>query len=234
MNKKNPVIYYLILSATGASLIILLSLLSFPGIKNIHMSDKLTIGAAFILSCIFGICVAINPNLTKRFSKRGSHDGQLFQTIMMGRRGHHPECEQFKSHTIKIKNKILCPGCSGLAAGSIISIILMSVYIVFLKEIPQAIPPVLILLGMVLIALNYIEIVILARKAYLHLISNVFLVIGFFSIITGIFHLTGSVVYGIFGILISFLWLDTRVQLSNWHHFEVCKNCSETCKVFRA
>ncbi len=140
MNKKNPVIYYLILSAIGASLIILLSLLSSPSIKNIHMSDKLAIGAAFILSCIFGIYVAIKPNLTKRFSKRGSHDGQPLQAIMMERRGHHPECEQFKSHTIKIKNKILCLGCSGSAVGSIISITLMSVYIMFLKEIPQAIP----------------------------------------------------------------------------------------------
>lgn len=110
----------------------------------------------------------------------------------------------------------------------------MSVYIVFLKEIPQAILQVLIMLGMVLIALNYIEIVIPARKAHLHLIFNVLLVISFFFIITGIFHLTGSVIYGLFGILISFLWLDTRIQLSNWHHFEVCKNCSETCKVFRA
>ena len=232
MNEKNPVAYYLILSASGAVLIMLLSLSGSPNIKTIQMSDKLAIGVAFILSCMSGICVAIKPNLTKRLPKRGSHDRQPIQTIEL--RGHHPECEQFKSHTIKIRNKILCPGCSGLAMGSIISITLMSFYILFLKEIPQAILPILIILGIVLIAFSYIEIVIPTRRTYLHLISNVFLVISFLLIIIGIFHLTGSVIYGLFAVLISFLWLDTRIQLSNWHHSRICKNCSETCKVFRA
>jgi hypothetical protein len=232
LNKKNPVTYYLILSASGAALIMLLSLSGSPNIKTIQMSDKLVIGIAFILSCMSGICVAIKPNLTKRLPKRSSHDRQPIQTIEL--RGHHPECEHFKSHIIKIRDKILCPGCSGLAMGSIISITLMSFYIVFLKEIPQAILPILIILGIVLIAFSYIEIVIPTRKTYLHLISNIFLVISFLLIIIGIFHLTGSVIYGLFAVLISFLWLDTRIQLSNWHHSRVCKNCSETCKVFRA
>ena len=232
MNEKNPVAYYLILSASGAVLIMLLSLSGSPNIKNIQMSDKLAIGVAFILSCMSGICVAIKPNLTKRLPKRGSHDRQPIQTIEL--RGHHPECEQFKSHNIKIRNRILCPGCSGLAMGSIISITLMSFYILFLKEIPQAILPILIILGIVLITFSYIEIVIPTRRTYLHLISNVFLVISFLLIIIGIFHLTGSVIYGLFAVLISFLWLDTRIQLSNWHHSRICKNCSETCKVFRA
>lgn len=232
MNKKNPVTYYLILSASGAALIMLLSLSGSPNIKTIQMSDKLAIGVAFILSCMSGICVAIKPNLTKRLPKRSSHGRQPTQSIEL--RGHHPECEQFKSHIIKIRNKILCPGCSGLAIGSIISITLMSFYIVFLKEIPQAILPILIILGIVLIAFSYIEIVIPTRKTYLHLISNIFLVISFLLIIIGIFHLTGSVIYGLFAVLISFLWLDTRIQLSNWHHSRICKNCSETCKVFRA
>ncbi len=235
MNNKNLRIYYLILSAIGASLIsliILLSLLSSPNIMTIHMPDKLAIGIIFILSCLFGICVAIKPNLIGISSKRGSHDGGHLQTIMMEYRGHHPDCEQFRSHTIKIENKILCAGCSGLVMGSVISIVLMSVYIVFHKEIPQTILPVFVIFGMVLIALNYIEIVIPGRKAHFHLISNCFLVISFFFIIIGIFHLTGSIIYGIFVVIISFLWLDTRIQLSNWDHFEVCKNCSETCKVF--
>lgn len=237
MKEKNPIIYYLILSAIGASLIsliMILSLLSSPNTKTIHMSDKLAIGIPFIVSCLFGISIAIKPNLTGSSSKRGGHDGQHLQTIMIKREGHHPECEQFKSHTIKIENKILCAGCSGLAMGSVISIALMSVYIVFLKKTAQDILPVLILFGMVLIALNYLEIIIPGRKAYFHMISNCFLVISFFFIIIGIFHLTGSVIYGLFGILISFLWLDTRIRLSNWHHVKVCKNCRQTCKVFQS
>lgn len=238
MKEKNPIIYYLILSAIGASLIslvMIVSMFSSPNTKTIHMSDKLAIGIPFIVSCLFGISIAIKPNFTRSSSQRCDHDGgQHLQPIMIRREGHHPECEQFKNHTIKIENKILCAGCSGLAMGSVISIALMSAYIVFLKEIQQDILPVLVIFGMVLIALNYIENVIPGKKNYFHMISNCFLVISFFFIVTGIFHLTGSIIYGLFGILISFLWLDTRIRLSNWHHFEVCKNCRLTCKVFQA
>jgi hypothetical protein len=148
------------------------------------------------------------------------------------RQGHHPDCDKFKSHVIKTKNKVICAGCSGLALGSIISIFLTSAYIVLPNKILPTILHIFIILGLVIIILNYIEIVIPIRNAHFHMIFNVFFVISFFLIIIGIFELTGSMIYGIFGVIISFLWLDTRILLSKWRHSEICKNCSETCKVY--
>lgn len=234
MRQQCHVLYYLILSAIGAALIIILSWLGSSKTNTILVIEKQVIGGVFIISCIFGIIFALKPNRMRRSIKRISLNADKPQPSpgKVEYQGHHPDCGQFRNHTITIQNKIYCAGCNGLALGSIISIFLMSVYIVFPKEIPQPFLYLFIILGMVFIVLNFIEIVIPTKNAYLHLILNVLLVISFFLIITGIFHLTGSMIYGISGVLLSFLWLDTRIQLSNWRHTSICNNCSESCKAY--
>jgi hypothetical protein len=228
------VIYYLTLSTIGAALILVVSRFSSSDTNTIHLFGRMVVGVVFISSCVFGISLAVRPNWIKRFTERKSHDmkKQRPRTKLRERQGHHPDCERFESHTITMKDKILCAGCTGLALGSIVSIFLMSVYIFIPKEIPPTILHISIMPGMFLIALNYIETVIPTRKTLLHLISNIFLVIGFFFVVIGIFQSTCSVIYGIFGVLISFLWLDTRIRLSSWQHTMICKDCSETCKVY--
>lgn len=218
----------------GAALIIMVHRLSPSDMNTVHVFDKIVVGGAFILSCVFGISLAVKPNWVKGFTERESHDVKKQQplTKTRKRKGHHPDCGQFGSHTIKIKDEILCAGCTGLALGSIVSILLMGVYILLPNEIPPTILHILIMLGMVLIALNYIETVIPIRNTLLHLILNLFLVIGFFFVVISIFQSAGSIIYGIFGVLMSFLWLDTRIRLSGWQHAKVCKDCSEICKVY--
>lgn len=229
------VIYYLTLSAIGAALIMVVSRFSSSDTNNtIHLLDRMVVGVVFISSCVLGISLALRPNWIKRFTERESHDTKKQQprTKLRERQGHHPDCERFGSHTIKIKDEVLCAGCTGLALGSIASIFLMSVYILLPNEIPPTILDISIISGTILIALNYMETVILTRNTILHLFSNIFLVIGFFFVVVGIFQSTGSMIYGIFGVLIAFLWLDTRIQLSGWRHTRICKDCSETCKVY--
>lgn len=228
------VMNYLILSIAGAVLIAAASLLGSSNINNIQIFDKLIVGGAFIASCVFGISFAVRPNWLKRLTKRESRDVNEKQAYaaVRKRQGHHPDCVHFKSHTIIIKNKIFCAGCMGLAIGSIISIFFMIAYIVLNNEIAPNIILIFIFMGMILVGVNYIETAIPVRNTTVHIILNIFLVIGFFFVVAGIFQLTGSIIYGMFGIIISFLWLDARIQLSHVRHANICKNCSESCKVY--
>lgn len=234
MNQKKSAIYYLILSTTGMILIIVAALFSYSNMDTIYIFNKLIVGGAFISSCLLGLSFAVKPNWIKRLTKQGWHDEseRQSQTKKRKRQGHHPDCEKFQTHIIRTKNKVLCAGCSGLALGSILSIFLTSGYIILPSEFPSIVLYIFIMLGMILIILNYIEIVIPIRNALFHLIFNVFLVISFLFIVIGVFELTGNVIYGIFGIITAFLWLDTRIQLSKWRHYEICRNCSETCKAY--
>jgi hypothetical protein len=234
LNHKRNVLFYTLFSIIGAVLILLLILTNTSEIHTIDTFDKLFIGSAFISCCIFGISLALRPNWVKRYIKRGInhvHD-QPAQTAAIKRQGHHPDCEHFQSHTFPIKNNILCAGCTGLALGSIASIFLMIIYLIFFNEISKNILYIFVIAGMIFIALNYVEIAYLKRGAFVHLISNIFLVISFFFVIIGVSQLTGKVLFGILAVIISFLWLDTRIQLSNRRHTEMCKNCNETCKAY--
>ena len=85
---------------------------------------------------------------------------------------------------------------------------------------------------MIIIGFSYIETVIPGRTPAGHVTGNVLLVIGFFLVVAGVFGTTKSPLIGAFAVLISFLWLDTRVQLSNWHHAMICRDCKNTCKAY--
>ncbi len=234
LKQQRTLLFYLMLSIIGAVLIILISLLRSPEIKNLHLFDRMFVGMVFIFACIFGFSLALNPNWIHRFVKRESngHGNQKGHVLKIKRQGHHPDCEPFEGHTITINNKVRCAGCTGLALGSIASIVMMVFFIVSPNEIPPALLYFLIFLGMFLITFNYLVISMLKDNARLHLISNTLLVIGFLFIVIGVFEKTGSIAYSLLTVLLSFLWLDTRIQLSDWRHSLTCKCCGKDCQVY--
>ena len=148
------------------------------------------------------------------------------------RKGHHPDCDEFKDHVIKFNSKVFCTGCFGLAMGAFSSIILMIIYIVINREIALMFSYLLIFLGLILIAFNFIEIILPNRRKIIHIFSNVFIMIGFLMVVIGVFEITGSKIYAIISIIFSFLWLYTRIQLSNLHHSLICGKCKEKCKMY--
>jgi hypothetical protein len=233
LSTKKDVSYYLGLSIIGAVLLVLVTYFSSSDV-NIALIDKLIIGGAFVTSCLFGISLALRPGWTGRYSKERVH-GLLPEKPLepqRKRRGHHPECTRFDSHRISTKRKTYCAGCLGLALGSFISIILMILYVIAPYEFSDLVLNFLIIIGLIIIAVAYVEIMIPKRRAYVHVVSNILLVLGFLFIIIGLFELTGSVFIGIIGVIFSFLWLDTRIQLSSWRHVVICKNCNESCKAY--
>ncbi|UCE74668.1 MAG: hypothetical protein JSV56_02925 [Methanomassiliicoccales archaeon] len=234
MNQKSAVMYYLILSIIGATLLIALSIFGSDEIDTMPIVDKMFIGGAFIFCCLFGISLALNPGWTARLSERGGQkvkkQHETDKTIK--RRGHHPDCEGFKGHTFHTKRKTLCAGCTGLALGAVISMFLTVIYIALPIELSKAFNLILIMLGLICITFNYIMIIGPLKNSFLHLISNIFLVVGFFFVIIGVFQVSRSLFFGIIGVIISFLWLDTRIRLSSWRHIKICENCSSACKAY--
>ena len=232
--KQVKIYYYLFLSIVVAFLMLILTYFSSSISINIGVYDKIFVGGAFITSCIFGISFAMFPGWFKKFSKNENQRAKRQQTKkkMRKHKGHHPDCYQFRNHTIRIKNKTHCAGCFGLSIGSIISIFLMIIYIIIASNLSSTIFYFLIFLGLIMICLAYIEIILPFRHAVVHVISNVLLVISFLLIVISIFGITGNRIFGIIVIILSFLWLDTRIQLSNWQHARICKYCGEPCKMY--
>ena len=234
MKQTNTVLSYLILSIIASALILLLPILEVSNIHTININDKLFIGGAFITSCLLGISLTMYPGWYKRITKQRNHSIDIHHSQKKARKrqGHHPDCNQFQNHTIKIKNKTLCAGCFGLSIGSLVSIVLMTVYISLAQNMPITLFYILLALAFIIIGLVYVEIIFPKRHSTVHIVSNISLVVSFFLITISIFEATGSIIYGITSVILSFLWLDTRIQLSNWRHTVICKNCSKICKMY--
>jgi len=224
LKQKTNVFYYIVLSIAAA---VLLLIVAFFSNSNI-------IGGVFITSCLFGTSLTIYPGWFKRFTKQEKHNpnNMMTQKTARKRKGHHPKCEQFQNHTMRIGNKTLCAGCLGLSVGSILSIFLMILYIVIGGKLSFTTFYFFIFLGLTIIGLVYVELMLSIRHAFLHVLSNIFLIVSFFIVTISIFEITGSKIYGTISVILSFLWLDTRIRLSNWNHTQICENCSETCKMY--
>jgi hypothetical protein len=112
--------------------------------------------------------------------------------------------------------------------GSALAMALMFVYL-FVSS-PDARKGVLVMfLGMILVALCLMEIAIKQGTQWSHLIANCLLMLGFFLVTVGMISSTGKVVYGLMAIVICFLWLDTRIQFSDWRHARTCNSCGRSC-----
>jgi len=123
LKQTKTILYYIILSSVAAFLLILLTY--FGSSKTtIGIFDRLLISIIFIISCLFGISLAIYPHWYNKIRKsqyNNKNKKQFIKTIIK-RKGHHPNCIKFQNHILKIKHKSYCTGCLGLTIGSLISI----------------------------------------------------------------------------------------------------------------
>jgi hypothetical protein len=191
-------------------------------------------GGAFITSCLLGLSLALRPGWIKRTAGKGYHgaSNSRKQSITKRRLGHHPDCSGFKEHVIHTKNKTLCAGCTGLALGSIAAILLMGFYIAIPIRLSHIQLELLALLGIFFIALSFLEIANDKRRPITHVLTNILLVLGFLLLVVVVFEQTASIPFGILTVVISFLFMDTRIQLSSWKHSLTCKNCRSACKAY--
>jgi len=233
LKQKNNVFYHLFLSIIAAILLLVLAFYGTSDNVDISAQDRILVVGLFIIICIFGISLAFFPGWYKRVLKNKNPDSQHqnIQKTSRKRKGHHPDCDQFKNHILTMKNKAHCAGCLGLALGSIFTIFLGIIYIFFVGK-HMSIFNYLIFFGIFLISLVYLEIIIPKRNAIIHIIANVCLIIGFFLIAISMLEITSRIIFVIISIIFSFLFLDTRFQLSCYYHTLICSKCKEKCKMY--
>jgi hypothetical protein len=224
------------LSALGIILLIIGS--SFTPSENnpITSMDRFIVGIAFIFSCLLGLSMALRPNWLKGlFAKeKEKQEEKVPSQGLRIRMGHHPECEGFASHVLKIRDKTYCAGCLGLAIGANIGILLLFLYLIMPDFVNSMSSTSMITIGLLFIMMNFLIVAARNKNSIVHVISNIILVSGFFLFVIGFFEITKSLSYGLLAVIISFLLLDTRIQLSHWHHRRTCIQCPDSCKVYGA
>lgn len=124
-----------------------------------------------------------------------------------------------------------CAGCLGLALGCAISFIAMAAYLL-LPNVDAGMAPLLVLFGLSAVAACFVEVAWHPSGPWWHVLSNLLLPVGFLLVTIGVMEVASGTAFGLLAVLMSFLWLDTRVQLSEWRNARVCETCGQLCKSY--
>jgi len=235
LNQTKIVLSYLGLSVAGAALLIVFVSMTPTPTRTLALLEKIFVAGVFIIICVFGVSFSLRPNWVRPFiSKKENTVKNHTDALQRLFRGHHPDCKTFENHRMIYQNKTWCAGCLGLLIGCLLSIVLMILYVVVPFQQPPTISRLLFFLGLLFIVFVYLEIIQGSQHSIIHVLSNGMLVLSFFFITTSIVELSGKVEYGLYTILLCILWLDTRIQLSRWHHRRLCSSCLQSCKIYEA
>ena len=236
MSEKDGAGEMIVLSLAGAIIVMALAWFGATAHGGLQLVDRLLVGLPLSASFILGISLAVRPGWMKRLHKDTIHSADVSppQSPVRRRRGHHPDCEHFRPHTVTARGKVLCAGCTGLAFGSVASIVIVSLYVSISTSVPQPTSSAIAAIGIALVAASMTDSELFQARGGERLFSNLIMPIGFLLVAVGLLETTGSAVYGLVGVLISFLWLDTRIRLSRRRHIRICGNCGEACKSYLA
>jgi hypothetical protein len=235
LNQQNNALFSLILSAIGGLFLSVLIVQTPISPSMPSLAERIIISGMFIMLCLLGMSLSLRPNWIKTMLKKKEPRKMNQQTAAQRSFiGHHPDCSVFDTHRIKYKKRIWCAGCVGVLIGCGAAIVLMTSATILSSQHPLLNPRALFFLGLLLVGFVFVELLLNNRFPLFHTISNSLFIIAFFFVVEGVVEYTKNGIYGFFTILICFLWLDTRIHLSQWRHNQVCQRCKEPCKMYPA
>lgn len=234
MRPNARIVYFLFLSIIAAGLLLAVAHIAYAPQESMNTSDKLFVSGAFIAGCVVCISMTIYPNWPSVFRRRRAHEMTGGEGIdsARGSIAHHPDCDSFRDHRIVWGEIELCSGCFGLMIGAAASILLMVVYIFMMPSIPGYASDLAIPVGFCALSFALIVSLMQSRGVLINTFANALMVPSLFLLTAGMFEITNNLYAGLLPVLFSFLWMDTRIEISQWHHTMTCCKCSQACKMY--
>jgi len=227
MNNNLTLIFITGVSVFGLLMVLALSLSASATVHENFPGRKPLIGSIFSAICILGIFASLFPRQcsgSSHFQKREKEPAGA--EICARVKGHHPDCEEFSAHVIRIGNHTLCAACTGLFLGGLIALTGTVLYF-FNGWNLETSSFQSVLIGIAGIALGFFQ---LKFKGFVRSALNTLFVLGAFSVLIGIDALMKSISVDFFVIALVVFWLLTRIQLSRWDHLRTCLDCRSPCR----
>jgi hypothetical protein len=221
--------FSIIVSTFGLLTTVALAVYAMP-IAEAVTWRKLLIGSIFALICSLGIVLAMSPRkCSETFGHQKKTEVSSPQTsnLHLSTRGHHYDCGKFSAHTMQVNGHVLCAACTGLLLGGLGTLFGTVLYFFAGLESKQIGFPA-VLIGVAAMIVGFLQ---LKFGGFARLILNVFFVLGAFLILAGLDGLIGSLFVDLFSIVLIVFWLFTRILLSQWDHWRICKTCLIPCEI---
>lgn len=227
------------LSMVAGIMVLVIATLGHVADAAVEDLDRRVLATALILACSLGISMAVRPNWWRRRlceppTEAGTAVGEG-DAAPGGppRRGHHPICVPFGGHTMTLLGKKRCAGCTGLSAGASLVIVLSVIYAAFPDTMEWLDGLAMAYVGTMLVVLALFAAAAGGVESRASLGLNFLMVLGFGMVAVGLLESTGELAWGMVGVVLSALWMDTRIMLSRWNHATVCAVCPEACVAYR-
>jgi hypothetical protein len=193
---------------------------------------KPVVGSVFTLVCFLGIILAVSPRKCSETygHRRSMHKMNLpahVSSFVVRMEGHHYDCGMFSAHTIQVNGHILCAACTGLFLGALAALFGTAVYFFAQFDWPQF-GFLAVGIGVLAMTLGFLQ---LKFERFARLMVNTLFVLGGFLILVGMDELTGSLFVDLFSIVLIVFWLFTRILLSQWDHWKICRKCGNVCDI---
>lgn len=238
MSARGEVRTYLLLSLVAGAMVAAVALLGGDPDARAGLQERRVLGLALMLTACLGAVSAIRPGWWRGTRPRdggpgeGPPDKAASAPPGPPRRGHHPECEAFAPHTITLLGRARCAGCTGLVAGVASILPLVWLYIAHPASLEPWDGAAMVLVGLALVALDLGAAMAGGVGPRAGLVLNALLVAGLALVSIGLLESTGDLPWGLLGVLLGLLWVDTRIQLSRWNHVTTCAVCPRTCVAY--
>ena len=194
---------------------------------------NLTIGTIFGLVCTLGILAALFPSsclLIPQFWKNNRNHRYQSNMHKENWRAHHPSCENYITHVLSIGNSKFCATCYGLMVGAIIALISTSLY--FFGGLSMENPVIIVLIGTIGVTLGLLQSALPKfSNSIIRFFASISFVMGTSLMLISIDSATNSLSIDLFLIILSILWILTKIKLSQRDHRSTCSKCStKSCR----
>ena len=233
MSIQRPILLFFAgVSVFGSLTAVLLTLSPAPIQESVAWRKPL-VGSLFASICILGIiaiflpgqCSEVSHARKKRKEKDSDLEPSTSRSASVSSAGHHADCGEFSSHTIRIGKRVLCAACTGLLFGSLVSIAGTALYF-FGGWQSGHVGILAVLIGQIGIILGLAQ---FKFAGYTRLVLNAFYVLSAFLTLFGIDEHSGNLFFDLYTICITIFWILTRILISQWDHSKICSRCQLPC-----
>jgi hypothetical protein len=220
-------LYFSFISIAGLFTLIFLVIYA-PNQETVFYLQKPIILSIFILICLVGMVAAVSPSWCIELSslKKDQNPRDYEGAKQKKFSGHHPECENFITHTYTIRGRKYCAGCSGLFIGAIIGVTgTISFYFLGLSIINVFI---IFFTGIIMVFLSLFQNLLFnVEFSIVKFFLNLMLVVGSFFILIGTVELNSSLFIQVFFLLLVIIWIMARISSSERNHTMICEDCGK-------
>jgi len=197
---------------------------------------NLTIGSAFGTVCVLGIFAAVFPSsclAITQFWKRKRRDRRASNIYETTLRAHHPSCDNYSTHILRIGKMNFCATCSGMLVGA--TLVLFSTVLYFFGNLRIGDPSILVSIGVAGVATGLVQSALPKFSGGLtRFFASILFVVGTFLMLVSIDIVVKNTSIDLFFVALSVLWILTKITLSKRDHQRTCSDCSvKSCRYYK-